>query len=214
MAIVRTPRGAWVQAGLRALAAGGPDAVRVEPLATALGVSKGGFYWHFADRGALLEEMLDTWERTGTEDIIARVAGHPGDARAKLQKLFDITSSPEGLAVELAVRDWSRRDSDVAGRLRRADNRRMAFVRSLFSPLYRTGTEFAGEISNQTVHGVLQLGWVDRGQGRYQGELAVYVKPRGRFGRQYMAFITPFRRWLVYPAMLRQIERAWADSGG
>jgi hypothetical protein len=80
---------------------------------------------------------------------------------------------------------------------------------SQFAPLYRTGTEFAAEISNQTVHGVLQLGWVDRGQGRYQGEMAVYVKPRGRFGRQYMAFITPFRRWLVYPALLRQIERAW-----
>ena len=132
VAKVRTPRGAWVHAALQALAAGGPDAVRVETLAVSLGVSKGGFYWHFADRQALLEEMLDTWEQTGTEDIIARVASHPGDARAKLQKLFDITSSPEGLAVELAVRDWSRRDSDVAGRLRRADNRRMAFVRSLF----------------------------------------------------------------------------------
>ena len=107
MAKVRTPRGAWVHAALQALAAGGPDAVRVETLAVSLGVSKGGFYWHFADRQALLEEMLDTWEKTGTEDIIARVAGHPGDARAKLQKLFDITSSPEGLAVELAVRDWS-----------------------------------------------------------------------------------------------------------
>ena len=132
VAKVRTPRGAWVHAALQALAAGGPDAVRVETLAVSLGVSKGGFYWHFADRQALLEEMLDTWEKTGTEDIIARVASHPGDARAKLQKLFDITSSPEGLAVELAVRDWSRRDSDVAGRLRRADNRRMGFVRSLF----------------------------------------------------------------------------------
>jgi hypothetical protein len=76
--------------------------------------------------------MLDTWEKTGTADIIVRVDSHPGDARVKLQKLFDITSSPEGLAVELAVRDWSRRDSDVAGRLRRADNRRMEFVRSLF----------------------------------------------------------------------------------
>ena len=132
VAKVRTPRGAWVHAALQALAAGGPDAVRVETLAVSLGVSKGGFYWHFADRQALLEEMLDTWEKTGTEDIIARVASHPGDARAKLQKLFDITSSPEGLAVELAVRDWSRRDGDVAGRLRRADNRRMEFVRSLF----------------------------------------------------------------------------------
>ena len=132
MAKVRTPRGAWVHAALQALAAGGPDAVRVETLAVSLGVSKGGFYWHFADRQALLEEMLDTWEKTGTEDIIARVASYPGDARAQLRKLFDITSSPEGLAVELAVRDWSRRDSDVAGRLRRADNRRMGFVRSLF----------------------------------------------------------------------------------
>lgn len=132
MAKVRTPRGAWVHAALQALAAGGPDAVRVETLAVSLGVSKGGFYWHFADRQALLEEMLDTWEKTGTEDIIARVTSHPGDGRAKLQKLFDITSSPEGLAVELAVRDWSRRDSDVALRLRRADNRRMEFVRSLF----------------------------------------------------------------------------------
>jgi AcrR family transcriptional regulator len=132
VAKVRTPRGAWVHAALQALAAGGPDAVRVENLAVSLGVSKGGFYWHFADRQALLEEMLDTWEKTGTEDIIARVASQPGDARAKLQKLFDITSSPEGLAVELAVRDWSRRDGDVAGRLRRADNRRMTFVRSLF----------------------------------------------------------------------------------
>lgn len=132
MAKVRTPRGAWVHAALQALAAGGPDAVRVETLAVSLGVSKGGFYWHFADRQALLEEMLDTWEKTGTEDIITSVASHPGDARAKLQKLFDITSAPEGLAVELAVRDWSRRDSDVAGRLRRADNRRMGFVRSLF----------------------------------------------------------------------------------
>jgi AcrR family transcriptional regulator len=132
VAKVRTPRGAWVHAALQALAAGGPDAVRVENLAVSLGVSKGGFYWHFADRQALIEEMLDTWEKTGTEDIIVRVASHPGDVRAKLQKLFDVTSSPEGLAVELAVRDWSRRDGDVAGRLRRADNRRMTFVRSLF----------------------------------------------------------------------------------
>ena len=60
----RTPRHWWIEEGLRALAAGGPDAVRIDPLAKALGVTRGGFYWHFEDRGALLEEMLDTWERT------------------------------------------------------------------------------------------------------------------------------------------------------
>ena len=53
---------------------------------------------------------------------------------------------------------------------------------SSFSPLYRTGTEFAAELSNQTVHGVLHLAWVDRGHGHYQGQMAVYVKPRGRLG--------------------------------
>jgi hypothetical protein len=80
---------------------------------------------------------------------------------------------------------------------------------SPFAPLYRTDTEFAAEISNQTVHGVMHLAWVDHGQGRYQGQMAVYVKPRGRLGKQYMAFIAPFRHWVVYPALLRQIERAW-----
>jgi hypothetical protein len=80
---------------------------------------------------------------------------------------------------------------------------------SRFAPVYRTGTEFAAEISNQTVHAVMHLTWVDRDDGRYQGQMAVYVKPRGRFGRQYMAFIAPFRYWIVYPALLRQIERAW-----
>jgi Protein of unknown function (DUF2867) len=84
---------------------------------------------------------------------------------------------------------------------------------SLFAPVYRTDTEFAAEISNQTVHAVMHLAWVDRGHGRYQGRMAVYVKPRGRLGRPYMAFISPFRRWVVYPALLRQIERAWSTRG-
>jgi hypothetical protein len=78
-----------------------------------------------------------------------------------------------------------------------------------FAPLYRTDVEFAAEVSNQTVHGVLHLAWVDQGAGRYQGQMAIYVKPRGRFGEGYMAFIKPFRYWVVYPALMRQIEGAW-----
>jgi AcrR family transcriptional regulator len=131
VAKVRTPRGAWVDAALRALAEGGPDAVRVEALAVRIGVSKGGFYWHFTDRQALLEEMLDTWERAGTKDIIARVDSRPADPRAKVQQLFELSSSAD-FAVELAIRDWSRRDGDVAERLHRVDNRRMGYLRSLF----------------------------------------------------------------------------------
>ncbi|HEY5052298.1 MAG TPA: TetR/AcrR family transcriptional regulator [Solirubrobacterales bacterium] len=131
MAKVRTPRSAWVDAALQALAAGGPDAVRVEALAVRLGVSKGGFYWHFTDRAALLKEMLDAWEKTGTEDVIALVDSQPADPRDKVQHLFELSSSAD-FVVELAIRDWSRRDRDVAGRLHRVDNRRMGYLRSLF----------------------------------------------------------------------------------
>jgi hypothetical protein len=79
-----------------------------------------------------------------------------------------------------------------------------------FTALYRTDVEAAAELSNQTVHGVAHFAWVDQGEGRYQGQMAVYVKPRGRFGRGYMALIKPFRYLIVYPALMRQFERAWS----
>jgi AcrR family transcriptional regulator len=128
----RTPRSRWIDEGLRALAAGGPDAVRIEPLAQALGVTRGGFYWHFNDRGALLEEILDRWERATTEEVAERLDREGGDVRARLRRLLALTSSSV-LMTDLAVRDWARRDPAVAGRLRRVDNRRMDYLRSLFS---------------------------------------------------------------------------------
>ena len=76
-------------------------------------------------------------------------------------------------------------------------------------PLYRTDTEFAAEVSNRTVHGVMHLAWVEQGEGRYQAQMAVYVKPRGLFGKGYMALIKPFRYLIVYPALTRQTERMW-----
>ena len=82
----RTPRSSWIEEGLRALGIGGPDAVRVEKLAQALGVTKGGFYWHFDGRGALLDEMLDAWERVVLDNVIERVESGGGDARAKLRR--------------------------------------------------------------------------------------------------------------------------------
>ncbi|MGR4883027.1 TetR/AcrR family transcriptional regulator [Streptomyces sp. LARHCF249] len=140
MGTTRTPRGTWIEEGLRALASGGPEAVRIESLAQALGVSKGGFYGYFGNRGALLTEMLDTWERDVTEAVIEQVEGAGGDARAKLERLFAIASSgadgpATGVAAELAIRDWARRDEAVAQRLRRVDNRRMDYLRSLFGAI-------------------------------------------------------------------------------
>ena len=78
-----------------------------------------------------------------------------------------------------------------------------------FTPLYRTDVEFAAELSNRTVHAVMHLAWVDQGDGRYRGQMGVYVKPRGSFGTAYMALIAPFRHRVVYPALMRQIEQAW-----
>jgi hypothetical protein len=78
-----------------------------------------------------------------------------------------------------------------------------------FMPLYRTDVEFAAELSNRTVFGVIHLAWVDQGESRYQGQMAVYVKPRGLLGKGYMELIKPFRYLIVYPALMRQIERTW-----
>lgn len=131
---IRTPRSEWIRQGLRALAEGGPDTVRIEPLARELGVSRGGFYWHFEDREALLAAMLDTWERATTEEVAERLDSEGGDITAKLRRLVTLTS-PSVVKTDLAIRDWARRDHAVAERLRRVDNRRMGYLRALFDGL-------------------------------------------------------------------------------
>ena len=142
MATVRTPRERWVEEGLKALAAGGPDAVRIEPLARAIGVTKGGFYWHFENRRALLAEMLDLWELAAIDAVIEQIDTAGGDGRRKLRRLFEIASAGRKLLdVDLAVRDWARRDKTVARRLRRADDRRMDYMRALFREFCPTEEE-------------------------------------------------------------------------
>jgi Protein of unknown function (DUF2867) len=78
-----------------------------------------------------------------------------------------------------------------------------------FSPLYLLEDEWAAEIANRTVHGVLHLGWVQEGGGPYRGQMAVPVKPNGLLGRAYLTAIRPFRHLIVYPRMLREIGREW-----
>jgi hypothetical protein len=78
-----------------------------------------------------------------------------------------------------------------------------------FRPVYRTADEWALELSNSTVHAVMHLGWVPQPDGSYRGQMGVYVKTRGRLGPFYMAMIAPFRHHIVYPALMRRIDRAW-----
>jgi uncharacterized protein DUF2867 len=78
-----------------------------------------------------------------------------------------------------------------------------------FTSLYLLDDEWAAEIANRTMHGVMHMGWVRDATGGYRGQMAVLVKPNGLFGSAYMGAIRPFRHLIVYPPMLRQIEREW-----
>ena len=80
-----------------------------------------------------------------------------------------------------------------------------------FSSLYLLDDEWALEIANRTMHGVLHIGWVPAAGGGHRGQMAVLVKRNGLLGAAYMAAIAPFRHLIVYPAMLRELERAWRE---
>jgi hypothetical protein len=141
--------------------------------------------------------------------------------RDRLGRLFDLGgisapagSEPDGAAGNLPIPGTS--ETSLAERL--PDDLRdtaadVDFGSLPFVPLYRTDTEFAAELSNRTVHAAMHLAWVEQSEGLYRGQMAVYVKPRGSFGKGYMALIKPFRHWIVYPALLKQTERVWRARG-
>jgi hypothetical protein len=81
-----------------------------------------------------------------------------------------------------------------------------------FTSLYALDDEWAAEIANRTMHGVMHVGWVADQTGGYRGQMAVLVKPNGLLGSAYMAAIRPFRHLIVYPALMRQLEREWAQA--
>jgi hypothetical protein len=83
-----------------------------------------------------------------------------------------------------------------------------------FTSVYLLEDEWAAELANKTVHGVMHLSWVPTGDGHYRGQMSVYVKPNGLLGNAYMAAIRPFRHLIVYPPMMRQLERMWKEGAG
>jgi hypothetical protein len=88
------------------------------------------------------------------------------------------------------------------------------FERLPFTSLYLLDDEWAAEIVNRTVHGVMHIGWVRDETGGYRGQMAVLVKPNGLLGTAYMAAIMPFRHLIVYPPLMREIGRDWRASAG
>ena len=81
-----------------------------------------------------------------------------------------------------------------------------------FTSLYLLDDEWAAEIANRTMHGVMHIGWVPDQTGGFRAHMAVYVKPNGVLGTAYMAAIRPFRHLIVYPAMFREGGRTWGGG--
>ncbi|HRD76978.1 MAG TPA: TetR family transcriptional regulator [Hyphomicrobiaceae bacterium] len=125
---------AWINAGLRALRSGGVEAVRVEKLAATLGVTKGSFYWHFKDRPALLQALLQGWRERATSSVIAAVEEGGGDARLLLRRLLAIVTADDG-RLERAIRAWGDADPAVGRAVAKIDQERMAYVEALFRKL-------------------------------------------------------------------------------
>jgi AcrR family transcriptional regulator len=128
----RLAAGDWVTAGMKGLARSGVGALKAEPLAAALGVSRGSFYWHFADVAAFHGAVLAAWEARATVDIILRVEAEGGDAAARLGRLARLVFSADG-ALERQVRAWAAQDALAGAVLERVDRRRLAYLEELFA---------------------------------------------------------------------------------
>jgi hypothetical protein len=125
--------------------------------------------------------------------------------RWKIGELFGWDGDDDGLQVRVpALSD--RLPADLRGTAKGFESASLPFT-----PLFATQNEWAAETANRTVHGILHLSWVPDDAGGYRGQMAILVKPNGILGGAYMAAIRPFRYLIVYPAMLRRIERAWKE---
>ena len=128
-------RSEWIDAATAALAAKGADGVRVEVLAKGFGVTKGSFYWHFKDRQDLVDAVLARWKEGRIGDIDRQskaIAGHERDQLRQIIKLYGTNRNRRGIAIELAIRDWARRDTQVAAVVATVDQYRLAGASRLF----------------------------------------------------------------------------------
>jgi len=130
--------GKWIEAALAVLAEGGIERVRVEVVAERLGITKGGFYRRFKDRRALLEAMLETWSAGRIAVITQQTALAGMSPRERLQsivKLYSERVSAQGMAIELAIRQWARSDATAAAAVAGVDAERLRSVAELYRKL-------------------------------------------------------------------------------
>lgn len=129
--IIKLGRKDWIDKGLKVLAESGVEAVRVEPLAKLMNVTKGSFYWHFKNREELLQAILEEWVNRDTDATIEQVEDKDANANAKLLYLLEIAAQDDG-KLENAIRAWATNDSKAAIVLAQVDRRRLNYIRDLF----------------------------------------------------------------------------------
>jgi AcrR family transcriptional regulator len=129
----------WIEVGLVVLAESGVEAVRVEPLAKRMKVTKGSFYWHFKDRNDLLDAILAQWVEVDTDRVIERVNQLDVDPKTKLLHLFELAIADDSLtpgladgSIENAIRAWATNDAKVAAVLEQVDRQRLDYTKDLF----------------------------------------------------------------------------------
>ncbi|WP_313351260.1 TetR/AcrR family transcriptional regulator [Paracoccus sp. (in: a-proteobacteria)] len=130
----RLTRADWLEKALDVLIENGVDAVRITRLADLLGVTRGSFYWHFADRNDLLQAMLEVWEQSNTASIV-QAATLPGTLEDRILALFMCWLDPELFDPQLdfAVRDWARGDAVLQALIARSDQQRMDALIAMFA---------------------------------------------------------------------------------
>ena len=131
-------RDMWIEAGLKEIGRAGVEGVRVEVLAERLGITKGGFYRRFKDRRALLDALLENWTRGRITAIEAQTRLAGADARERLKSVIRLYSerlNPQGMAIELAIRQWARSDKAAAAAVASVDAARLQNVAQLYRQL-------------------------------------------------------------------------------
>ncbi|MFW2588059.1 TetR/AcrR family transcriptional regulator [Sagittula sp. SSi028] len=155
----RGSREVWLDAARAALIDHGIDAVKVQPLATGLGLSRTSFYWFFKDRAALLQALQDDWEAANTQALVSAAAAYAATIPEAVLNVISVFLDAQGFSprYDMAVRGWAHRDAQVAARVSAADDRRLAAIREMF---LRFGFD-AGEadVRARTIY-LVQIGYI------------------------------------------------------
>lgn len=178
----RLGRAEWIDAALHALSVGGLGSLSVERLATALGATKGSFYWHFKDRSALVEAALEEWERRDTDQLIARASSFD-EPRERLEWLFRVVFSD---AAQVAVDTALLADAGepaVSAALERVASKRLRFIESQYKLMGAKDSADRALLTYTAFVGLSQL-----------RRATPSLTPTGRRSTRYLSNVTG---WLV-----------------